>query len=60
MIDINDYWAPCPFCGEKLLKTATDGVREHWYNGCVLGGFTVSDREKWNRRKNHVDVKRGE
>lgn len=49
---------PCPFCGADnnpmgaIMKTANHGGWKHWYNGCVLSGFTIkADRiEAWNRR----------
>lgn len=37
---------PCPFCGADnkpmgaIMRTANRGEWKHWYNGCVLSGFT--------------------
>ena len=49
---------PCPFCGANnkpmgaIMRTANRGEWKHWYNGCVLSGFTIkADKiEAWNRR----------
>lgn len=49
---------PCPFCGADnkpmgaIMRTANHGEWKHWYNGCVLSGFTIkADKiEAWNRR----------
>ncbi len=49
---------PCPFCDADnkpmgaIMRTANCGEWKHWYNGCVLSGFTIkADKiEAWNRR----------
>lgn len=47
----------CPFCGgdnspkdRVIIQTDRKDVYKHWYNGCVLSGFTIKDIESWNRR----------
>lgn len=51
MVDIDTYVMPCPFCGEKPLRTDRDGIWRHWNtNKCVLDGMYFRDRKAWNTR----------
>ena len=60
MIDLNAYVMPCPFCGEKPLKTDKDGEWAHWItHKCVLDGFRFRDREAWNTRTIRPNNPRG-